>query len=371
MKETSNAAEKLNLMGGGNSLCINKLRFLLVFGVVFIHNFGEPNYGKVSIYDIQQIDYHTLFDILRIGIHRLSKLSVPCFYMISGYLFYIGIQGHKEEFLKKWRKRINSLIMPYIIWNIIFTLWHFLLNVKGHVYEISDFFQYIEMQGWFHIFWDSSPRPGQTGAPEDMPLWFLRDLIVVVFILSPIIYRLLKSKQVGLTYLMLLFVVGAIGIFPIINGLSIEALKYFSLGAFLSIHSISFVDLATKYKRITIPVFIISYVLLVYFKGSDYRLYGVSDLFVLSGIAIMVYASTGFSKKITGQLSILQKASFFVFASHMLFLGICRGVIQKISFGDVYISYLVPPFITIALCTAMYFIINKYLPKVSIIINGR
>lgn len=291
--------------------------------------------------------------------------------MISGYLFYIGIQGHKEEFLKKWRKRISSLVIPYIIWNVIFAVFHFVFKVKKHEYGLFDFFQYLDDKGWYHIFWDSSPRAGQTGAPEDMPLWFLRDLIVVVFILSPIIYRLLKSKQVGLTYLMLLFVVGAIGIFPIINGLSIEALKYCSLGAFLSIHSISFVDLATKNKRITIPVFMISYVLLVYFKGSDYRLYGVSDLFVLSGIAIMVCASTRFSEKVTGQLSILQKASFFVFASHMLFLGICRSIIQKISFGDVYISYLVPPFITIAICTAMYFIINKYLPKVSVIINGR
>ena len=370
MKETSNAAEKLNL-GGGNSLCINRLRFLLVFGVVFIHNFGEPYYGKVSIYDIQHIDYHTLFDILRIGIHRLSGLSVPCFYMISGYLFYIGIQGNMGDFMKKWKKRIKSLVIPFIIWNVIFAVFHFIFKIKKHEYGLFDFFQYLGDKGWYHIFWDSSPRAGQTGAPEDMPLWFLRDLIVVVFILSPIIYRLLKSNKVGLTYLALLFVVGAIGIFPIINGLSIEALKYFSLGAFLSINKISFVDLAKKYKRITIPVFVISYVLLVYFKGSDYRLYGVSDLFVLSGIAIMMFASTRFSDKVSDQLSILQKASFFVFASHMLFLGICRGVIQKITFGDVYISYLVPPFITIALCTSIYFIINKYLPKVSIIINGR
>lgn len=291
--------------------------------------------------------------------------------MISGYLFYIGIQGNKGDFLRKWEKRIYSLVIPYIIWNLIFSVFKFIFKVKKHEYGLLDFFQYLGDKGWYHIFWDSSPRAGQTGAPEDMPLWFLRDLIVVVFILSPIIYRLLKSKKVGLTYLILLFVVGAIGIFPIINGLSIETLKYFSLGAFFSIHNISFVDLATKYKRITIPIFIVSYVLLVYFKGSDYRLYGVSDLFVLSGIAIMVYGSTGFSEKVTNQLSIFQKASFFVFASHMLFLGICRGVVQKISFDDVYFSYLVPPFITIALCTSIYFIINKYFPKVSIIINGR
>ena len=81
------------------------------------------------------------------------------------------------------RKKSTTLLLPYIIWNLIFFI-TFSLDKDYTVYEFIKGF-------WF------LPRRGITGVltqPWDGPLWFLRDLMVI-FLLTPVIIFILVSSQ--------------------------------------------------------------------------------------------------------------------------------------------------------------------------------
>lgn len=50
-----------------------------------------------------------------------GKLSVPIFLIISGYLFFRegSYELTKELWISKFKKRIFSLLVPYLLWNFI------------------------------------------------------------------------------------------------------------------------------------------------------------------------------------------------------------------------------------------------------------
>lgn len=50
----------------------------------------------------------------------LKEQSVPIYYFISGYVFFLGIELTKGVYLKKIKNRIRTLLIPYLIWNLLF-----------------------------------------------------------------------------------------------------------------------------------------------------------------------------------------------------------------------------------------------------------
>lgn len=96
--------------------------------------------------------------------------------------------------------------------------------------------------GYLHIFWDSnrsaSSSAGLLGpmlpyvAPLVEPLWYLRELMVMV-ILSPIFYFFIsKGGHWFLTLLMVGYVFSKADVYPILSG---SAWCFFGIGGYLSI----------------------------------------------------------------------------------------------------------------------------------------
>jgi surface polysaccharide O-acyltransferase-like enzyme len=46
---------------------------------------------------------------------KLKAIAVPIFFTISGYLFFLGLKGSLPEFEKKRRKRVKTLVLPYLL----------------------------------------------------------------------------------------------------------------------------------------------------------------------------------------------------------------------------------------------------------------
>lgn len=173
-----------------------------------------------------------------------GKLSVPIFLLISGYLFFRegSYALTKELWISKLKKRIFSLLVPYLLWNFI-----------GYIiYAIKVGFS---LEDFFHSFW-MIDIPGRSGSsPIDGPLWYVRNLMIMV-VISPIIAYMIKYTK---WYLILIMtILWIIQIPPFNKGIGI-AFYFFSLGGYLRVFDYHVENLQryAKYLILAYPIYVI------------------------------------------------------------------------------------------------------------------
>lgn len=117
--------EKKNLQ----SKVIDVLRFPMIVGVVLWHSFFEGIMG-LDIPDSGIPIYHTTsFFISRI----LASVAVPLFFFISGYLFFFRTTFSVDVYKKKLKSRIKTLLIPYLFWNFVVLVGHWIVTVLSPV----------------------------------------------------------------------------------------------------------------------------------------------------------------------------------------------------------------------------------------------
>lgn len=248
------------------SAAITLLRFPLAVLVVYIHCQGGPiHFQSIENAEFSYID---IYDLLRIWLSGIvASIAVPCFFFISGYLFFISFQEewNSIKWLSKIKKRVSTICVPYLLWNIIYICYIIILKIiKGIQYgDYSAIYEYFKEQGWLHLLWDCRTF-GENNinwfghhvfytAPALSPLWFLRDLMVV-FLLTPIIFYLIKKFSF---YPLILFGLAYVSrVWPDISGFSASSIFYFSFGAFFSLTSNNIVAFLYKLRPYTIYIFL-------------------------------------------------------------------------------------------------------------------
>ena len=128
------------------------LRFPLIVGVVFIHCFGSSfDYEAIDFAHLTGLDFYDLF---RVSVSRvLTHVCVPTFYLISGYLFFIGLEKwNGKVYLNKLKKRIKSLLVPFLIWNTICILLPAFSMFRHEGW--SGVQSFLSDNGFWHLYWD-------------------------------------------------------------------------------------------------------------------------------------------------------------------------------------------------------------------------
>lgn len=251
------------------SRTIDALRFPLAFLVIYIHSFGEPLTENPDL-------GVAVYDNLRIFIsHIISRVSVPLFYLMSGYLFFYKVEDFsKAVYLKKLKSRCRTILIPYLVWNILYILNVVVRKIgKGILHpdydSMGEITAYFSSHGWLNMFWSCNVWPFRTSwfgwdlpssGPVIVHLWFLRDLMVVV-LLSYVLYTLIK--RFGLAFLFLLFFCSILGLWPNIPGLSAGCFLYFGMGAYMSINK---KNLLVEFSRYAKPILLT--ILMVIFKSD-------------------------------------------------------------------------------------------------------
>lgn len=216
------------------------LRFPLIVGVVLIHCYYKelPIGGvKVPVMDEYPI-YKLIADLFS---QVLARTAVPLFFLISGYLFFYKSSFSWPMYGSKLRKRAQTLLLPYLFWNGALVGLHLLIELlfpsvlSGEVKPVLDY----GWCDWWDIFWAREPsEPGGMPMPINYPLWFIRDLMVLV-VFSPLVYAMVRYlRQYALALLGFLWLIYDGASSP---GLSPTAWFFFSLGAFYSVHRRNFV----------------------------------------------------------------------------------------------------------------------------------
>lgn len=340
---------------------IKFLRFPLIIGIVLIHTSLCPK-------DIAfEQGYYMIGNISSIFSNIIPSFCVPMFFAFSGFLFFYNIKDLTiKEYLRKLHRRIYSLLIPYLFWNILVVIYYLLINqLLGKYEDLTTF----SITDWIDVFYSKF-----GGFPIAFQLWYLRDLIILS-IISPIIFYAVKYlKHVYLTILLILVLSQELSLVKEIP------LFYFSLGALFSIHKINFTNISTSLLFIASITGIICFVI----KVSDCMNNPIINiLYVISMFIIMVaFAKQMLRKGFATKINELSKTSFFIYAFHGFPIAIVSsGIYQIISnipipilSKDVLFSITYFPIaigiIAIGITLFRFFI--KYFPKfTSIIVGGR
>jgi surface polysaccharide O-acyltransferase-like enzyme len=371
------------------SMTIDLLRFPLAIMVIFIHM--NPFTVALPDADFSMLSGRGIFNVIAIMLsHGISCIAVPTFFLISGYLFFIkGSDFTWSLYCYKIKRRLHSLIIPYFLWNalaVLLSLSIFMMLVwfrNGSMEPVHK----ILSHGW-HLFYDcnvwGTTRVDWLGGarystgPFDLPLWFLRDLIVVT-LLSPVIFVLVKRLKIW--GILVMFVAYISRIWFLIPGFSETAFFYFSLGAYLAVNRYSIVALVHRYKAVILPITVILLLSLCYYDGGStyignnirpfYSVFGVFAAFYIASELIVRY---GIKPN-----KLLVSSCFFVYAMHtigdfLMPISLSKRIIHFLIPGQSGIEeglcYVLTPFLTAAICVAVYAVCRKLFPKITLIFSG-
>lgn len=364
------------------------LRFPLAILVVFVHGLSS----EIDVSQLLASDFTgmAIYDYIRIFFSvTIARCAVPIFFIISGYLFFLKMQTFgKKEYVQKLRKRIHSLLIPYLAWILLLLLWTMMFRVGGillHGKSWSGILEFFEENGWWHILWDSSVWQERTtwlgvkthnSGPFLLPFWYMRDLMVMV-LLSPVVYWLIKRLKI--VFILLLLVIYGFDIrFSGISSTFATASLFFSLGAYWGIKKYDFTHVLWRWRY---AIFSIAIVLIAWqtYTGSDdgdvwsravhpWMVFMESLAFIILASAMCRYQSLYHLNQR------LAKTSFFIYALHPIILGYIMRIFHKVlpmdSWYVLTFNYLMAPLACVGVCVTVYYLLDIYIPKVLGVLVG-
>lgn len=131
----------------------------------------------IVLYHIDYVGEECFSEKIFLYIKNLGDCVVPAFSMISGFLFFRCVK-HNQQVYQKMNRRVLSLVVPYISWNMLNTL---VLIVISHIVHnsIVDTSNFTVWKNF--VLWDSSPH-----------LWYIFMLIVFT-VLAPLLYKVYEN----------------------------------------------------------------------------------------------------------------------------------------------------------------------------------
>lgn len=379
------------------SQTIDWIRFPLIVGVVFIHNSMLGDIDSIPTLSLEGLNLNIIVTYFKVMITQvLVHILVPCFFLISGFLFFrnstnLTMASYKE----KMQRRFYRLVVPYILWNLIFLLLYLLMFAK-HGLEAKSlqlFFEqtrsFFESHGWLDVMWsctlleaERTNLLGQTilsTGPILPSFWFLRELIVVS-VLAPVIYWLVKHlRYIFILFLLLCYFTG---VWIQIPAASEMAVLYFSVGVAFSIHQKNIIVEFRRIEKISYMLSVILLLLATYYKGNRgywaepgplfYHCYVIIGSVALFNIASRLLESgkTMVNRTLTGSV-------MFIYAFHSIWFINLIDVFINWTLAEVeswwyeLIVFIITPFVKVGICIGVYLLLEKYFPKLLDILTGR
>ena len=363
------------------SQTLDLLRFPLALVVLIIHVFASN--GITIQGDTTTFESYPIFTGLNRFIDAfLRGQSVPIYYFISGYVFFLGIKATKEAYLRKFRNRVKSLLIPYLVWNAIaIVILVVQLNSIFNQYATSGASFNPSLCNFLSCFWVydgglSGVQLSNFTSPLNEPLWFVRNLMIVV-LCTPLIHFIIKKTKVycivalGALWLIVTFI--QLETYKIV-----DALFFFMWGAYISIYHKDMLNIFGKYLKSSVTLYVLLGLVHILAVHLDYELIAivVKRLNILVGLLFAYNISSylirnGYCKG----SKFLSSAGFFIYVSHAL---ICRKIlkfmfvfINPMSDMAVVAVYISAVLMTVGLLLWVFYIMRRYTPNLLKVVAGR
>lgn len=246
---------------------------------------------------------------------------------------------------------------------------------------------FVERINWFG-------GEGLLSFPILVPMWYVRDLIVLL-LLAPLIYWTIQKK----TYFLIIVIIYVTGLYPFVPGLSPSPLLFFSVGAFLSVKGYSLTGSIRQYRYPVYVVFAVLWIILVPLGG--YRTVKGNyfyPFFIMAGVVSIINFFSHFvvkeeeavnRNKLLAFFRDNENSCFFIYAAHVLVLPYFSNAIKKIcliitndidvqtvSFADQHpvlliVCYLLKIVMVIVFCILCSRFLQLYMSRVYSLLTGR
>ena len=369
---------------------ITRLRFPLAVAVVFIHSFGLPREVDWQAVWSSPLTGDDCYQLVRTFCSYVAPSpAVPLFFLLSGFLFFRRVQRFTASvYVQKLRRRFRTLFVPYMLWNLLSLLgfWGLRFGQSNSLTEwLYSFPDCFVAQGGWHLFWDAHPI-GQDStnwlgltvyhhaAPIDVPLWFVRDLMVVV-LLSPLLFWLLK--RLGGWFVALMAALYVVSLWPPIEGLSLQAVFFFTSGGWFALCQC---NLVTEMRRVRLVACVSAPLLafgLLFLQGSGSWLGSLlSPFYVMTGVCALVNLAAWSVERFPRLVPpVCSQASFFIYAAHtLLLLKLMGSLTAHLVPGTqplaMLVRYFTSPLLTVAVCVAVYALLRAVAPRLLGLFTG-
>lgn len=343
------------------SRAIDVMRFPLAIMVVAIHTYfcealKAPGNVDVPFTGVWAHELIRFFSIV------LTDAAVPAFFVMSGYLFFMKTKPNSTEkydwggHLQKMKRKCLTLLVPYLLWNLV-----------AFIVEPSHF--------------SKSPMEIITGfygvdghGPWDGPLWFMRDLFLMMLIAPLFEWSIKRLKWVLPLVLWCIYASDYFG-GNIVPGLSYVSLAFFSIGAYLGIWRKEFIAPFRDNGVIVVGL----YAVMIITRIVTMHQWGemtvctttlsslVNSLYIVATIPAWFVIASYIGER-TCHLNVwrwLASSGFVVYAMHRLFnskvsaVGLLLLGKPEISGLEAVALYFATITITVLVCIAVYWIFTK------------
>ncbi|WP_338091096.1 acyltransferase [Shinella kummerowiae] len=338
---------------------INVMRIVLISGIIFVHVPYDP---ATSPY----LGQFGGLDWMRVFLaDSLFRIGVPCLSAISGYLlFQRGWDAF--DYAKTLRTKASTILVPFLLWNTAFLALVYVAQSQGIGF------------GYLPDVVNAAPRDlmNLTLAietwPINIPLYFLRDLLLCL-LLSPLIALAVLRYPRTVLALML-----AYAVLPVPNGIFLKKaiLFGFSFGVCAALHRVDIKRLDRFAAPVVLAVFAMAVLLslALYAYGPEFPAWldMVRSLAAIAGIFGAWTLSALLIQTRAGQaLSRLGGLSFWIFCAHYPLLILFWMVWNRLDIPDYPLFYAASPVLALAILVSTHAAARRFLPSLHAVLTGR
>lgn len=339
------------------SRSIETLRFPLILFIICLHCYTSTSAVTRG--------HDTYFRLLYPFSLWMGETGVPAFFFISGLLLFYS----KKTYVQKMKSRFQTLLVPYLFFNVLILCGYLCLMYLGKTIIILDknLADYTLID-YIRAFWDRGVWDHGNGSPLLCPLWYIRNLMILV-ILSPIIYFIIKY-----TKLLIPVFFGLLWINAHDSAYILQSLTMFSIGAYFPISENNPIEVFEKYKVLFVCAFF-------FLAVMDFLHLYVSIPLALPFHRLSLVANTFFCICFLGEFmyrhhiysSFLSKSAFFVFCIHYPFVTNIRPLFARLSLSSdliLLMAYLSSVIGVTLLCVFGFGLFKRIAPDIMNVVTG-
>lgn len=333
------------------------MRFPLIVLVLYEHSVRSYN-APISLSMDGANVYHFFTEMVS---HFLCPIAVAWFFFFSGFLFYHNLQEGefgKQWALQKWNRRMHSVLIPHVFWNLLNVVIVLLVTWLFHLINITINSDQMELVRKGPLYWFIT-------GPIDFPLWYLKDLIIMSLLAPFFYYPIKKWPWASLAVILILYLAS----FKI-HFFLFPTFSLFGMGVWMSIRKVNIVDFCRKLKYPAAAIAVILLPVATFFHGGEHNLdtffrllFIPLGMITFMNICDKLYELPGYRKLMLK----LTETVFFIYAAHEIYiLGWTKGLFLRV-FGQTlaakWIAYLFVPVVTGAVCLALFYLLKHFMPK--------
>lgn len=323
--------------------------------VVFLHSYNIERYGSLSWKITPLVE--GFFS------KSVGDIAVPTFFFMSAIMFFRNFDLSKTW--TKYKSRISSVVIPYILWNVIY-LAVFLILVN---FPLSrQFMETKEIPINLETVIDSVIFYRYNGV-----YWFMYQLILFVFI-SPAVYLIMKPSY-SILVIPALFIMSYW--FPNIpacpKGIIVNYLVYWGLGAYFALHRREQIFHRCSNAKIYLALSLLLIMLRFYieFINRAMIMYKVLDILLLLNVISVWFALDMFKfRAVYGWMGL----SFFIYTLHPLIVWAIKNAVSALLPGNdvmALINYIITGIGGVVIPVYIAKVMNRCVPKLFGILCGK